>query len=54
MGSGKGSVEYWVAVVKPGKILYEIMGISEVIAKSSLKTAAYKMPVKTRIISKKG
>src|SRR6476660_8053713 len=52
MGSGKGNVEYWVAVVKPGKILYEVMGISEVIAKSSLKTAAYKMPVKTRIISK--
>nr|YP_007517038.2 ribosomal protein L16 [Euglena viridis]AEY70810.2 ribosomal protein L16 [Euglena viridis] len=52
MGSGKGNVEYWVAVVKPGKILYEVMGISESIAKSSLKTAAYKMPVKTRIISK--
>jgi large subunit ribosomal protein L16 len=53
MGSGKGNVEYWVAVVKPGKILYEITGISESIAKSSLKTAAYKMPVKTRIISKR-
>ena len=52
MGSGKGNVEYWVAVVKPGKVLYEIQGISEFIAKSSLKTAAYKMPVKTRIISK--
>lgn len=52
MGSGKGNVEFWVAVVKPGKILYEITGISETIAKSSLKTAAYKMPVKTRIISK--
>lgn len=53
MGSGKGNVEYWVAVVKPGKILYEVMGISELIAKSSLKFAAYKMPVKTRIIVKK-
>ncbi len=52
MGSGKGNVEFWVAVVKPGKILYEITGISENIAKSSLRTAAYKMPVKTRIISK--
>nr|YP_009389140.1 ribosomal protein L16 [Euglena archaeoplastidiata]AKR17913.1 ribosomal protein L16 [Euglena archaeoplastidiata] len=52
MGSGKGNVEYWVAVVKPGKVLYEIMGVPELIAKSSLKTAAYKMPVKTRIISK--
>lgn len=52
MGSGKGNVEYWVAVVKPGKILYEIAGIQEAIAKSSLKTASYKMPVKTRIIKK--
>lgn len=53
MGSGKGNVEYWVAVVKPGKVLYEIRGVSELIAKSSLKTAAYKMPVKTRIITRK-
>nr|YP_009144913.1 ribosomal protein L16 [Euglenaria anabaena]AKJ83360.1 ribosomal protein L16 [Euglenaria anabaena] len=52
MGSGKGNVEYWVAVVKPGKVLYEITGISELVAKSALKTAAYKMPVKTRIICK--
>nr|YP_009145519.1 ribosomal protein L16 [Trachelomonas volvocina]AKL82432.1 ribosomal protein L16 [Trachelomonas volvocina] len=52
MGSGKGNVEYWVAVVKPGKILYEIKGIPASIAKSSLKIAAYKMPVKTRVISK--
>ncbi len=52
MGSGKGNVEFWVAVVKPGKVLYEIAGVSELIAKSSLKTAAYKMPVKTRIIGK--
>ena len=52
MGSGKGNVEFWVAVVKPGKILYEITGVSEVVARSSLKTAGYKMPVKTRIISK--
>ena len=52
MGSGKGNVEYWVAVVKPGKVLYEITGVSETLARSSLKTAAYKMPVKTRIISR--
>lgn len=52
MGSGKGNVEYWVAVVKPGKVLYEIKGISEVMSKSSLKIASYKMPVKTRIISR--
>jgi large subunit ribosomal protein L16 len=52
MGSGKGNVEYWVAVVKPGKVLYELRGVSDLIARSSMKTAAYKMPVKTRIISK--
>ena len=53
MGSGKGNVEYWVAVVKPGKVLYEIMGVSELTAKYALKVAAYKMPVKTRVIAKK-
>jgi large subunit ribosomal protein L16 len=45
MGSGKGSPEYWVAVVHPGRILYEINGVSEVIARQALKTT-YKMPVK--------
>lgn len=53
MGSGKGNVEYWVAVVKPGKVLYEVLGIPESVARSSLKTAGYKMPIKTRIIAKK-
>nr|YP_009541070.1 ribosomal protein L16 [Lepocinclis playfairiana]AYQ93554.1 ribosomal protein L16 [Lepocinclis playfairiana] len=52
MGSGKGNVEYWVAVVKPGKILYEIAGISESMSKSALRIAAYKMPVLTRILGK--
>ena len=52
MGSGKGNVEYWVAVVKPGKVLYELKGVPDLLARSSMKTAAYKMPVKTRIISK--
>ena len=52
MGSGKGNVEYWVAVVKPGKVLYEITGVAELVARSAMKTASYKMPVKTRIISK--
>lgn len=52
MGSGKGNVEYWVAVVKPGKVLYEISGIPGFIAKSALRTAGYKMPVKTRVLSK--
>ena len=52
MGSGKGSPEYWVAVVHPGKIIYEINGVSEVIARQALKTAAYKMPVKTKFLAK--
>lgn len=50
MGSGKGNVEFWVAVVKPGKVLYEVLGVSDVLAKYALKTAAYKMPIKTRLI----
>lgn len=52
MGAGKGSPEYWVAVVKPGKILYEINGVPESIARSAMRIACYKMPVKTRIISR--
>lgn len=52
MGSGKGNVEFWVAVVKPFKILYEIGGVPESISKSALKTAGYKMPVRTRVIKK--
>nr|YP_009541132.1 ribosomal protein L16 [Lepocinclis steinii]AYQ93615.1 ribosomal protein L16 [Lepocinclis steinii] len=52
MGSGKGNVEYWVAVVKPGKILYEVSGISDSMSKSALRIAAYKMPVLTRILAK--
>ena len=50
MGSGKGYPEYWVAVVQPGKILYEITGLPEALAKQALKTAAYKMPIKTKFI----
>ena len=52
MGSGKGNVEFWVAVIKPGKILYEILGVSELIARSAMKTASYKVPMKTRVITK--
>jgi large subunit ribosomal protein L16 len=50
MGSGKGNVEYWVAVVKPGKIIYEVAGIQDLMVKSALKIAGSKMPIKTRII----
>ena len=52
MGSGKGVPEYWVAVVKPGKILYELTGVPETIARAALKIAAYKMPIKTQFIMK--
>lgn len=52
MGSGKGNVEYWVSVVKPGKILYEITGVPETIARSAMKTAAYKIPVRTKILAR--
>lgn len=50
MGSGKGAPEYWVAVVKPGRILYEMSGVSETIARAAMRIAAYKMPIKTKFI----
>nr|AIT94173.1 ribosomal protein L16 [Marsupiomonas sp. NIES 1824] len=52
MGSGKGAPEYWAAVVKPGKIIYEIKGISEPVAREALRIASYKMPFKTKCIKK--
>nr|YP_009538387.1 ribosomal protein L16 [Capsosiphon fulvescens]AWX64076.1 ribosomal protein L16 [Capsosiphon fulvescens]AYV89993.1 ribosomal protein L16 [Capsosiphon fulvescens] len=50
MGSGKGTPEYWVAVVLPGKMLYEIRGVSEAVARKALRNAGHKMPVKTQIV----
>ena len=52
MGSGKGSPEYWVAVVKPGRIMFEIAGISEPVAKEAMRLAAQKLPIKTKFISR--
>jgi large subunit ribosomal protein L16 len=52
MGSGKGAPDYWVAVVHPGKILYEMKGIPEIMARQALRIAAYKMPIKTKFIIK--
>ena len=52
MGSGKGAPEYWVAVVKPGRVLFEIGGIDEAIAKEALRLASGKLPLKTKVISK--
>nr|YP_010152928.1 ribosomal protein L16 [Olisthodiscus luteus]QQW50589.1 ribosomal protein L16 [Olisthodiscus luteus] len=50
MGSGKGAVEYWVTVVKPGKILFELSGVSFALAKQAMKLASYKLPVKTKFL----
>nr|AHW52222.1 ribosomal protein L16 [Rhazya stricta] len=50
MGSGKGSPEYWVAVVKPGRILYEMSGVTENIARRAISIAASKMPIRTQFI----
>ncbi len=52
MGSGKGSVEYWVAVVKPGRLLFELGGVPSDIGVEALELAAQKLPVKTRVIVK--
>ncbi|MCC8065424.1 MAG: 50S ribosomal protein L16 [Clostridiales bacterium] len=52
MGKGKGSPEFWVAVVKPGRVLFEISGVSEEAAREALRLAAYKLPIKTKIIKK--
>ncbi|HEY9710649.1 MAG TPA: 50S ribosomal protein L16 [Oculatellaceae cyanobacterium] len=52
MGSGKGSPEFWVAVVKPGRILFEISGVSEEVAREAMRLAANKLPIKTKFISR--
>ena len=52
MGSGKGSPEYWVAVVKPGRVMVEIAGVSEEVAREALRLASHKLPIKTKIVAK--
>ena len=52
MGSGKGSPEYWVAVVKPGRIMFEIAGVSEETAREALRLASYKLPIKSKIVKR--
>lgn len=52
MGSGKGSVEYWVAIVKPGHILFELSGVPLKLAKEALQIASYKLPIKTKFLTK--
>ena len=52
MGSGKGSPEYWVAVVKPGRVLFEVSGVSEETAREALRLAAHKLPLKTKFLKR--
>ena len=54
MGSGKGSVEHWVAVVKPGRIMFELSGVDESTAKEAMRLAAHKLPIKTKFIVRQG
>ncbi len=52
MGSGKGALEYWVAVVKPGRVMFEISGVEESIAREALRLATHKLPVKCKVVSR--
>lgn len=52
MGSGKGAPDYWVAVIKPGHVLFEMNGVSQSLAYQALKNASYKLPIKTKFVSK--
>jgi large subunit ribosomal protein L16 len=52
MGSGKGAPDHWVAVIKPGRILYEIEGVSEELAREAMRLAAQKLPIKTKFVSR--
>jgi large subunit ribosomal protein L16 len=53
MGKGKGAVEFWVAVIKPGRILYEMEGVSEERAREAMRLASYKLPIKTKFVIRK-
>jgi large subunit ribosomal protein L16 len=52
MGSGKGSPEYWVAVVKPGRVLFEMEGVAEEVAREAMRLAGHKLPIKTKFLTK--
>ena len=52
MGSGKGALDHWVAVVRPGRILFEVAGVDRALAKAALRLAAYKLPIKTRFLAR--
>jgi large subunit ribosomal protein L16 len=52
MGKGKGAPEYWVAVIKPGRVMFEIEGVSEEVAKEAMRLASHKLPIKTKFVSR--
>ena len=52
MGSGKGTLEYWVAVVKPGRVMFEISGVAEDVAREALRLAVHKLPIKCKVVSR--
>ena len=52
MGSGKGSVEYWVAVVKPGRVMFEMAGVAEDVAREAMRLASHKLPIKCKFVKK--
>lgn len=52
MGKGKGDVDHWVAVVKPGRIMFEIAGVSDEVAQEALRRASYKLPIRTQVVSR--
>ncbi len=52
MGSGKGSPEYWVAVVKPGRVMFELAGVAEEVAREALRLAMHKLPIKCKVVSR--
>ncbi|HSF84904.1 MAG TPA: 50S ribosomal protein L16 [Acidimicrobiia bacterium] len=52
MGSGKGNPEYWVAVIKPGRVMFEMSGVTEELAREAMRLAAHKLPVKTRFVAR--
>jgi large subunit ribosomal protein L16 len=54
MGSGKGAPDHWVAVIRPGRILFEAAGVNEALAKEALRLAAYKLPIKTKFVTREG
>jgi large subunit ribosomal protein L16 len=54
MGSGKGNPEGWVAVVKPGRVMFELAGVPEELAKDAMRLAGAKLPIKTKIVSREG